>query len=93
MLAVFVLVLAPMCILQGWVLSILWGWHVAPLTGWPDIGVWQAVGLVTVVDVVKGTAATSNDPVTGATVAVGVVKWLMLLTISLGVGWLALVAS
>lgn len=55
--AVFYLLLLPMVLLEGWVLTKLWVWFVVPLFGLPALGVWSAAGIALVVGLL-----THQDP-------------------------------
>jgi len=45
---------------EGWTVSLLWHWFVAPL-GPPDIGLWHAIGLMVLVNMLALNATRCRD--------------------------------
>jgi len=53
LLLVAILCVAPMAILQGWVMSVLWRWFIVPTFGLGEISIPVAIGITLFVSVVR----------------------------------------
>lgn len=53
-------VIVPLALLRGWVLSLLWGWFIVPL-GVPAVGVVHAIGIAFVVGMFTSAAKVDSD--------------------------------
>jgi len=49
-----VLGMALFIALGGWVVQALWNWLLPPLFGWPQLGFWQALGLLALCRILFG---------------------------------------
>lgn len=79
-------VVAAAVTVNGFVLSVMWGWFVVPVFHLPELGLWQAVGLATVLQLFTGQMHVTREKTEGPGEAFA--KLFILPFITLGLGWL-----
>lgn len=60
--ALFYLVMLPLVLLEGWVLTKLWAWFVVPVFGLPSLGILAAAGIALVAGLLTHQDADCESP-------------------------------